>query len=206
MEREPDYPAGPFLGYLRERAAFARDAWRGFVDTDAPPERVRFRIFLPDSRATPFALVLYDVDREIRRATTISENEFVAPPNPRKTVARTFPPVNLKDGGLSVETAEVGSIDVVLAAFGAVEQAVLSDPVRLALTLRELLGWTGRITIRVKRALGGEQRSIVNEGDSFRVETRDSGVSITDVPEGTRLMVEHELVDGTLTRIQIDRS
>src|ERR1044072_3523843 len=129
MDDGPSYLVGPFLAHLRQEASSADREWRGCAG-DAPAEEAQVRLYLPTDRATPAALALYALDREIRRATVILEKGFSTDVR-RGTVARTFKPLPVKDGGLALDRAELHSIELLLHAFGAVSQVLLSDPIQL---------------------------------------------------------------------------
>jgi hypothetical protein len=203
VEEGPSYPVAPFLAHIREEVTSADRAWRA-VAGDAPPEEVRVRLYLPTNRATPAALALYALDRETRRATVILQQGF-GTDEPRETVARTFRPLPVKDGGLALNSAQFASADLFLVAFGVVSQALLSNPVQLTLTVKELLGW-GRLVVRVRHPFLDREREAVDLRRGFRVKSNRKGVSVEGVPEGTRVTVEHRLADGTETKIEVDRS
>jgi hypothetical protein len=111
----------------------------------------------------------------------------------------------MSEGGLLLSRAEFRSADLILASFGAVTQVLLSDPVQLVLTVKELLGWTGKVAVLLKRRFEPEQEVASSTG-GFLVHADAEGVSVEEVPEGTRVSVEHRMTDGTVTTIHIDRS
>jgi hypothetical protein len=205
VELGPEYPVEPFLAYLREEVYTADAAWRETV-AEEQPETAETRLFLPTGRATSVALALYDLDRETRRAVRLVESEFrTDTASEDASVWRTFRPIPVSEGGFVLSRAEFRSADLILDAFGAVAAFLLSNPVQLTLTVKELLGWSGEMAVRVKRRFDPEQEVVSSTG-AFRVQASRRGVSISEVPEGTHVSVEHRMTDGTTTTIHIDRS
>lgn len=166
------------------------------------PLQVEGRLFLPDRQATTAALALYHVDLETRRAAHLlsllstpesaSPDAFsLLPPEEWLTPARP------SDGGLTVERAEPGSLEVYLLAYGLVSQFLLSDPVQLTLTMQQLLGWAWRLTVRVRKPNApeetiyeqkkGEYDWLSPSGARFRGRTQP----------GARLEYKEKTADGT---------
>jgi hypothetical protein len=147
---------------------------------------------------------MYAVDRELRRAVRVVGWEF-EPRREGRTLALAFPPLPISQGGLSIEETEAGSLEVLFAAVGAVMQALLSQPVQLAVTVRELLGWAGDLVVVVKRPFEDRGRTVFTTEDRFNLHGGTAGFRIESVPEGTRLVFKHRLADGTETEIEIQR-
>jgi hypothetical protein len=82
-------------------------------------------------------------DREVRRATAIIRE--------RGTTESLPAPLPLVDGGLAIEGARAGSLDLVMTTYGLVTLVMLNDPLQLLITADWLLGrravvraWVGR--------------------------------------------------------------
>jgi hypothetical protein len=197
-----------FLAALHRSASMVDRRWRSFFGGETHPvaaEAVRVSLHLQEADATPAALTVYDVDRELRRAVTILRSEFRAE-TPYRTVATTFRPLPVRDGGLSIERAEAGSLDLFFAVSGAVAQALLSDPIQLTLTLRELLAWTGHILVTLGRVSGQPVKpQLVHGSEGIQIETGPDGLRVSGVPEGVSLVVDHTARDGSETHIEIAR-
>ena len=98
--------------------------------------------------ATSAGRQLYQLDREIRRATAI-----VRAPSFRGLPA----PLSLRDGRLEIEDARSGSLDLVLHAVGIVSLVLLSNPVQLVLTTRALVGDAIRVRAWLARVSGNTE-------------------------------------------------
>jgi hypothetical protein len=219
MEAGSEYTVGPFLARLRTEVSSAEDAWKQ-VTVQRQGETAEVRLLSSLERATPVGLMLYKLDLEVRRAMEIVRNEFSAPPKDQ-TVWRTFRPMRVRDGGLALAGAEIGSVDLLLVGFGAVGHVLLSDPVQLALTVKELLGLGRRCVVSVKGRLDPAPREVWRTEDSrieapeavsreatpgrIRIRTDLPGVSVEDVPPDTRIRFKHVAIDGTETTIEIER-
>jgi hypothetical protein len=201
------YPEGSWVSlllYLREHVAPAGAAWKSEIGDD-PPESVATTLFLPTPEATPFALTLYGLDRELRRSVRLVESEYRTK-RTADTIAAAYSPLPVSEGGLALDRARAGSLISDLSPYGAVAAFLLSDPVQLVLTVRELLGWTGQVITRVRRA-GSPDIDIVGTPDqSVSVRLSKRGVRVDHVPEGTRVKVRHRTRSGAETTVKIDRS
>ena len=191
------------LSRLRDVASSAQSAWLEAIG-GTPPEVAKVHLHTASDHATPAALTLYTLDRELRRAATVIRNDFAWPGDRFVSINQVFRPMPLSSGGLTIEHVETESPPIFdLAGFGLIAQLLLSDPVQLLITTKELLGWSGRIVIRVKQAFGQEKVVYSSEGVLLASER---GFQIREVPEGTRIRVTHRSSDGTETKFEIDRS
>jgi len=160
---------------------------------------------MTSDQATLVALTLYDVDREIRRAAQVVRQEYAVRSSRAKTFAQAFSPLPLSQGGLVIRDVVTRSPpDFVLVASGAVAQFLLSSPVQLILTAKELLSWGGAVLIRVKRR-GGLERTVISSSGAIDFKASADGVQLGEVPEGTRIRLIHRLADGTETLMDIER-
>jgi hypothetical protein len=192
------------LALLREAATQASQSWRGRVEGAGDPDLAKVILHVPTGAATPAALALYAVDREMRRAAQILRSGFQTE-HAQRSIARTFRPTPVERGGLTIQTTEPGSLDFLLAAFGAVAHVLLSDPVQVAVTTKELLGWAGRLVITVTRPFRRNPVTVYESTGRLGVKADSQGIEFDSVPQGTRVVIEHRLRDGTATRIEIER-
>jgi hypothetical protein len=204
MESESSYQVRAFLEELRSEVSAAIDSWHEHVGFEQA-EEVELLLVLPTSQASSVALTLYAVDREIRRAVSIVSAEF-RPVEIGTTVWRTFPPIPIRSGGLELRTAEFSSAHLILQALGDVEDLLLSAPVQLTLTLKELLGW-GRFLVR-KRKRDGTETTVMSSEGVIEVSSTGGEIAVRGVqnlPAGATLTVTNRWPDSSETTVVISK-
>ena len=126
------------------------------------------------------------LDREMRRAAVIVGSWREDQPLPR--------PLPEKLGRLEIANTAPGSFEAVLSALGSLESVLLSSPVQLLLTVKELLSSAVHI-----RAWLGKKRGEPEGEPTVTLRTAD-GTKAT----GQRIILERSYPDGTFDRLIVE--
>lgn len=164
-------------------------ARRGLASVES--DRFEHLIHIPSTRVVDVTRTLAAIDMELRRGARLIQHGYSPPwqrmaeqsdllwrwPDP--DIPSAPRPLSPSTGGMHVLRAEQGSLEAFLEPYGLVRDALLSDPLQLALTVQSV--WAN--VRRVASILNG---TLILDSRSTRVRSLAGRVATKGLPDGSK--------------------